>query len=355
LVTYGTAHQGAQIVNNIPEIQNYVAESAYTLAAGPLLELIYDDLPWLFDPLSTFVPILDAVDDYASTMIEDLIPLYAGDYLSPMTQDYYVGANTISELDNFSSTLPTILFYGSEEEPVSWRTINSIVYDPNNEPVFQGGEDETMVQVANEMTLYYEMKYELYDDLYNSVSGGNCNVLQWIMMPAFCASQAGVDFYLLQQIIGMGPQAAKEVRDAYKKGWDWWLEANGNYKALIGCFETQIIVQPNYFLCSCEYQEAGETIMVETYLSTGTPCEVANFPNALCDSWPIFETTYLEKPSDGVVLVESAGVLSTNNNYQAYHLPGSNHFQLRNDGNTKSSLKALLNGTYGQYFKTNLR
>jgi hypothetical protein len=60
----------------------------------------------------------------------------------------------------------------------------------------------------------------------------------------------------------------------------------------------------------------------------------------------------VDKPSDGVVLTESAMAFP---GAQAEEMPGSNHQQMRNDSNTKAKMLKLLGGGFGAYFTTAVR
>ena len=63
--------------------------------------------------------------------------------------------------------------------------------------------------------------------------------------------------------------------------------------------------------------------------------------------------TLVDKPSDGVVLAESAANYPGAN--YSRELTGSNHTQMRNDANTKDALLRLLEGEYGDFFTTALQ
>jgi len=83
---------------------------------------------------------------------------------------------------------------------------------------------------------------------------------------------------------------------------------------------------------------------LDSYTMTMTQCGIAQ---ATC--YPT--TALIVKPSDGVVLAESA---KTWPGVNAVGLPleGSNHFQMRNDSQLKIALNGLYNGDNGIWFIT---
>ena len=79
---------------------------------------------------------------------------------------------------------------------------------------------------------------------------------------------------------------------------------------------------------------------------TQTQCGIAQgtwYPN----------TALMIKPSDGVVLAESAK--SFPGSKPGGPLEGSNHFQMRNDSQLKIKLKDLYDGKFDDWFITEIR
>ena len=70
-----------------------------------------------------------------------------------------------------------------------------------------------------------------------------------------------------------------------------------------------------------------------------------------CETYPAITLQEVES-SDGVVPVSSAAGFE---NAITDILPASNHQQMRNDRNTKIKLDKVLNGEYGQFFKTPIK
>lgn len=145
-----------------------------------------------------------------------------------------------------------------------------------------------------------------------------------------------------------------EIALAYKKGVDWFPTLNDSYKSLIGALELNVDIQQSQTGCQCDEYEYGELVST-TFISGVTDCESLNQGNGYIWSYecsPVYSVSYsyTYKDSDGFILKESAQAIP--NNVHVSDMPGSNHLQMRNDGNTKDKLDALFTGAIHPYFLT---
>jgi hypothetical protein len=344
IVTFGTPHGGAQIINNIPDILDFSTFSCEALVAGPREEVVQES--FILDLLIPDEVIANALDGVCGFVGDFIAPLAFEDFTSPITEEYKVGAGPLEELNNFqsSSDIRKVAFYGVEQDPVVWRLLHSLTENPNEEPAFGADFDDETMEKANELMLSYLIKVWAYDALYGELTGDGCNWWQWIVASVGCAIDGLYDDVLnLDAVFGLGEDEARDIRDGYKEGFLWWVNANDNFKSLIGALEIE--EQEVGFMCSCEN---GDTPFggMSTIVSHPEMCTYYN-----CEAIPVIQPVVTEKPSDGIVLAESAMAFPGVNYVEV--MPGSNHQQMRNDGNLKVRRDELMkDGLYGDYFKT---
>ena len=331
LVTFGTPHQGAQILNNVDPLGPnaaaiWAADGCESLLAGPTNEIpciinatINDLIPGLIKFFTKDVDISGAVNlqeiaaSTCNSTLPTLIPVIFEDYTSPISRYYQVGASGIEELNQFEHTFYSVAFYGVEEEPVVWKTISSFsLDDPNNFPVFGADYDETVVGIANDLELHLRSKFQ--------------------------------EAFSLNCPLAVG---------GYGKGITWLNNANEQWKAIVGAV---VYEEEPAYICQCETTDpvTGWTWFDPPYVVTD-PADCTPGPDQDC--W-IDGTTIqfnpIESSSDGVVLVESAANFP-GATHPPQPMPGSNHMQMRNDSNTEDRLKGLFKGDYGDYFITEER
>jgi pimeloyl-ACP methyl ester carboxylesterase len=372
IVTFGTPHQGAQILNNVPQFLNFIEGSCNSLSAGPSVEA-WNGVWFLhfFEPDG----FIEAVEGVCSVFGNKLVPLMMGDYLSTITDDYNVGSEPIEGLNAFDENMtetspeniPKVAFYGIEDAPVVWRTVYSLMNDVNAEEVFQPNDDDELISIANTNQNSYYMKYLAYKNLYDLTSV-NCQdiigIEAWVPgWASYACNPENLNYqyndygYLITNNFSWFPYFLSNVaenRDAYYTGYTWWVNVEETYLSLIGAVDYAIEG------CHCD--------CLEKYGSDPTPFEVLHdidcdsdcdfymnnpAPNTnviYCDYAVVYQK-YI-KQNDGIVLVESAKDYPGANNGVDNVMLGSNHLQMRNDVNTGEKLDALMYGQHGQYFIT---
>jgi len=371
IVTFGTPHQGAQILNNIDDIITFAERSCVELANGPATE------EWNGNWFLGFLPdqiMEDAVETVCGFIANQVLPIVMQDYLEPITEDYEVGADPIVALNEFdediSLPLQKVAFYGIEDSPVIWRTVYSLLNDVNAEGTFSANYDEELISKANCNQNSYYLKYLAYSNLYDLVTADCFDVIGFeALIPAWNAiactpynlnNEYNEYAYLINDDVQWWPfydYEQSQNRDAYYMGYRWWVEIEESYLSLIGAVD--------YVVSGCHCD------CLEKYGSDPTPYEVlhtidceddCNYfednppPNTNvihCD-YAIVYDKYI-KPNDGVVLVESAQNYPGADNGNENVMLGSNHMQMRNDSNTDEKLFNLMNGDHGFFFITGER
>jgi hypothetical protein len=375
IVTFGTPHQGAQILNNVPDFIDFIDNSCNELSAGPAIEA------WNGNWILSFFPsdgMIGAVESICYNFSNRIVPFMMADYLTPITNDYNVGSEYLEGLNGFDEDMvetsdeyiPKVAFYGTEEAPVVWRTVYSILNDVNAEPTFQADDDDALIDVANTNQNSYYLKYMAYKNLYDitsvdcsDIAGGQAWIPGW---SSYACNPENMNYqyndlgWVISNDVVWYPynlSHTQENRDAYYRGYRWWIDVEENYLSLIGAVDYAVVG------CHCD--------CLEKYGSDPTPYTVlhdidcdddcSNFENSPppntnvihCDYAIVYEK-YI-KPNDGVVLVESAKDYPGADNGVDNTMVGSNHLQMRNDFNTGLKVVGLMDGNHGDYFVTEER
>ncbi len=375
IVTFGTPHQGAQILNNSDDVYTYASETCSALGEGPALEEIENN--FILDFIVSNGTVADALDATCNFLGETLLPEVFPNFELDITEDFEVGDPHIDELNNNPfPDLPQVAFYGEESEPVGLNTIHYGIVQPNTEEPFGANDESPTVDKFNSIAENYRMKYESYKELLESGDAepfdGSCTAWQWVTSPLACSALTILGVLLDNSV---GVQDATDIRDAYKRGTEWCEEFNFRYKTLIGAIEFGDVIVNNTYSCSCSiiggsgeteinfpsYEEELQTIPSGSSVTTeqvttpfASDCSGNNPFYDYCTSPLLISTTYTyeyeEFTSDGVVLASSAGNFP-GSQYEI-SMGDSNHQQMNNDANLQQALANLFNGDYGQYFQT---
>lgn len=351
LVTFGTPHQGAKLAENIPSLKNYLAHGIYTLARAPILELMLEN--WLLNFVIDASNLDTMISKFAQSFPNQILPVLYGDFAQKITEDYQTNAAELDNLNSHPAQVHSVAIAGIETEPVLWRFIHSMTIDPLTVPVFGENDDDNLIPLANQSYLAAKTKEMHYANLYLEQVNDGCTWWQWIMSPYLCTGLYCIDDLLdIDDYLGYGENSVKEVRDAYADVANWWWNSNFTYKSFVGCYHNVSYVHPVHYICECEYFDNGTEVIDINYQSISTPCENQNFPNAICTALPIIISNSWEEASDGVVTLSSATAFPSSYDAVQVILNGSNHQQMKNDNNTKLTLISLLNGNFGNYFRT---
>ena len=245
---------------------------------------------------------------FGGTVLEALID----GIVRPVTADYRLGAPFLDSLNSRTDTIPVVVLYGVEEEPVLWRTLYSLtLHDSvNSHNPFNADYDDGFVQYVN-------AQISIYQALENAF------------------------------------RPMKSVSRTFRKAKEWLIYANVNWKKAIGARILVPVMEGYSCLCVNDlFPGSDNTVLV----SSLADC-VGDSPGEQC--WlmgPSYNLEVLEKPNDGVVLAESAGTLDYAN--KVILLEHTNHQQMRNSTVTRRELNRLFGGSYYpdiRFFKTALR
>ena len=336
IVTFGTAHQGALILNNYDQIIDYADLICTELTIGPVTEEILSNF-WL-----RFLVSEQAIQETADVACEffshTVLPVALTAFQPNITQDYEVGAPDLEVLNNYLPNIPTVAFYGVEQEPILWRNIQYLGVDnPNDYDPFEADTDDKLVQSAAENTMKYLGKQLYWESTMSDLEewGFPCGPLEWIFMSVLC-SIWDTEYWV-----------AYSIADAWERGYHWFANANYEYKLMIGAIQFEY--SPRMY-CGCYPQDDD---WVDDFNFNYFPItHPAQCPSE-CWMEEIIEIQPMAYESDGVVLANSAAALPGANFVS--RMSQTSHMQMRNNSELKSGLNRLFEGEFGWYFKTDER
>jgi len=276
IVTFGTPHGGAMIINNKDQFEIFASEACSALLSGPLEDAIQaNPVVDFFVPNESFQSIKDGL---CSFMGEHVAPIAFKDQFQDITEDYKIGAAPIGELNSHSSSIPHVAFYGVEEEPVLYRVMYNLkVKTPNNFEPFKADDDQVLVDKFNELLNKYTSKYETYSaqlDLLESL-GMPCGPVDWILNFNNCQQYDPVYWKTLRK------------KDKWFEGVYWLNHSNAKFKHITGADQSHWVTTNT---CTCN--------------GSSFPTNQPSCPPGctMTGSTSYWQTE--EHPSDGVILAE---------------------------------------------------
>lgn len=365
IVTFGTPHQGASIINNAVPDQNgnamvldFFEQSCKDLAIGPAKENAYiaGGTSFIIRLVLNRINIDTIVDGFCG-VVKPIVPTLFQDFNQQITQDFKSGGVVVDSLNQDTSSIPKIAFYGEEEdETMFWRTMHYLMNNPNDDEYFDAIHDSIAVNWAKDNMMKYYAKYFGWKKLwgyYQYTNNNPCLVPAWNCDPC--------NYYNLPPSCNTvtKPQA-KEIYEGFKRGYDWWINANDGYRAIIGAVELDTTTVQE---CWCRDCASWEYTGACAYWHDWYPHDLNDCTNIVdpglygqewrqCEQRP---TTYIIKnfkKADGVVLAESASRFPNGDGTYAVaeRMDKSSHQQMRNDDQTKEKLNKTFGGLIVPWF-----
>lgn len=387
LVTFGTPHAGAAILNNTrPDLLNkapaFFNEGCRALANATVTEIVQRNFITRLLVSSSMQNTI--VNSGCNVFSNTIVPFALDNYHKRTTLDYYVGSAFLTQastvhpqggLSDYTLKVPVVQFYGEEEQPVMWRFFSSTLSletDAMDNAQIEFGydkDDALQIKVVN-MINEFQAKYYIAQNHYNYWNNKKCYI--WL----FCPTCYGICKWEAND----GKNKNSKLMNAYGPAITWLSEANDYYLAdLVGakvtntekyCLEEKV----NY----CERPRPGHTagqgyniggtikiiksIVTKEYLSTNNTCPASRTVSTGSGCYertkvtPVYRTTSYYKPNDGVVLAESAAANIKNvGTHRYWKMKKTNHDQMKNSFETKTALTKLYNGELGDFFTTPLR
>lgn len=334
LVTFGTPHGGAKVVNNSRNnglADYWLSDGCERLGNAELQDFISEK--FLSDILLTN-SVSDIVEGVCGILSGTVLDKLMDGVRRPMAQSIRTGAPEIAMLKNHQDTIPAINVVGVEQEPVFWRMLFSMRAHDSLAAERPFGLDEDQIGVDEIETAINSYRAKEQDHRWR---------MDWY------ASFARLSIYrgqiLKANIFNELRQLERAKYFAYRGATEWLNLANNNWKRVIGARYDSTFLDG--YWCRCIDENSPGLNVTFTHVSSWSDCNSSG--TSICTSYPNITTHTVNKANDGVVLLRSQS-----------DWPGSirltmldaNHMQMRNMDRTKEILTKLTEGYYGVYFRT---
>ncbi|MCG9879536.1 MAG: hypothetical protein MH472_02960 [Bacteroidia bacterium] len=389
LVTFGTPHAGAAIINNTrPSLGNklpgYFKEACIALGGAVVIPKINSNfMTRLLVSNQMQQTILNSTCGISSNLV---IPFALDNFFKPTTNDYYVGSpflegtSSSQGLSNYELDAPVVQFYGVEQQPVMWRFMSSTMnmghdYMDNTQMIFGYNQDDYLQIKVQDMINEFDSK-AIFEDR-------EAEHQRRLEITFYTASLLYPSMAALAILAGSKKNAAIENKHAYIKAKNWLSDANEVYQVeLLG--EKLVTVELECHLIEeidCHDPIKNPKGMMppihlkieKKYKGTGSVCtdlpissKYTNhtFPGNDNTMWTgdcegtqefigSYKTKYNVPANDGIVLANSASnrIKVKKAHSQAIRIMrNTNHDQMRNCLETKIALEDLYRGVLGNFF-----
>jgi hypothetical protein len=341
IATFGTPHGGAQIINSSHKTTGaalpWIIEGCTRFIEAEVQNVLNEK--WLIDaliPSSTLQNFAgQACDGFIGKMV---LPVLINSIRKDAAADYAVGNPLLDTLAAVAAqdTLPVVVFYGVEQEPVLWRLLHTMTYTTDtslsgsiikNDPFGLNDDDE----------LPAEINAKIYD--YKGQEAFYRNRAKDFNIAAAACILCGPAHIVLGQIA----KSANRKADVYKNAHLWLGNANLVWKRLIGARVDTVYT--NGYECYCNDQ------LLPNLVPTPAQCVDVNGNSNKCYTIPSIVQHTIEKQNDGVVPVWSQ--IAYPNAIIAPVMTNTNHMQERNCDKTKDALNLLFSGQLNAQFHLN--
>jgi pimeloyl-ACP methyl ester carboxylesterase len=361
LVTFGSPHQGAYIVNSLLEVgpdgstraERMTDEACRALGPGKLLwdlikikqtlpkkaKFFLYNIPGGFplDPVTISEYIAEEFCSIIPSVLNFTMSGILGQPLGPghMVNDYPVGGPAIAEMAGFNTPTRKVAFYGIKDPnhdsgELFWRTYHYLHVSPNAYPFFTANSEheKLTLELVHAITAQYRERMEYF----LAQSEKYYKAAQKYHNPIYV--MAWLDYYYASWL--------------YKNGYDWLTNMDNTWRVIIGAQELTPSIS---YKCCC-------LVEPDPWNPGPDPWSVLNFGLYDCmtaqdlnDCAPFFaqyascyteqtitlHTTY--KQSDGIVLAESA--MNFDGASHSERMEDTSHMQMRNNQELKLKLLKL--------------
>ena len=400
IVTFGTPHGGAAVINDLGlQLNNFISSICTGLVAGPAQEVVEGSKGLSF--VINVFGLQDAFEKFQATSCGKIggIIQFAVNMTIPALGQYYktnspylwsygsgpcygnniglqgTGTNWTG-LNLYTTDVPKVAFYGIEDKAgICARTLYSLTLaDANQQPSFmaQNTDALALTEFNNLLNNYIAKKTDFNNQAINNnnkiwTPGRNSKTESLIRVRD--AYQKGIDLIgnadaLYQNVIGANSigynSVSSQVCDCpividnpttgHSDGWSNAIKQKN--QSPLDLKTKYNVPEEGFSIIKTEENIVNKVISV----STGKPEKLQQNPCGVNCTVRNVVTTYaytIIQDSDGIVLTSSA--LKFPGCTYNILMQGSNHNQMKNDANTKTALNSLFSGSYGAYFATPTR
>lgn len=332
LVSFGTPHTGAGIANSRFLVDEFIAEGCQSALEPYFADAIDDAIPLPWNGFG-----LDLSRQFSSAFCNGLIQPLANFALADVTganaaADLEIGSSALNDLNSAPENMYKQAMFGTEiQTGLFWRMSHWFFragVANTGYSRFGADSDGDLIAEAAAMEAEYRRQGDMWASRRNDEPQlgvcGHWYAFKWTTC-----------------------NTMERYRDIWWEGADWIRGADEGYKGLARFSEITTTTVTTAAKCEC-FTPGGVAVIPDA--ESDNKCDAnCPFPYTFtpASTRTIQQRTLL--PNDGVVTANSATAFGTDH----LELPGSNHFQMRNDGNTKSALDALLDGSENGWFKSN--
>lgn len=403
IVTFGTPHAGAEVLNNCrpnlgrDRVPAFMSEACQSLGGAIVIPKLNSKF------LTSLIPssyVQSMIASGCDALANSIIPIVMDNYYKATTKDFYVGAPflngevvngvAVQGLNQYQANVPVVQFYGVEEQPIMWRFMSSTMdigevqkNSPNAEIEFGYTDDNQLPNKVNALINDFNANFE-YELEREREFRKKAKKAGW------STPLGGGISVALYFIWTRKADVAKENKDAYGRAKTWLTNANDYYLTdLIGARVSQSTLECRvrglYYCRSQQYNPLGSGVPATpieirwvNYSTSGgcrnyvtQPISDGNYHYSspwssntvgacsgqvteVISSWT---NTYTYKENDGVVLAESAKFpvpVNSNQSRMIEIMDNTNHDQMKNCIETKRALLKLYDGRLGRFFETEM-
>ncbi len=342
LVTFGTPHGGAAIINSAqnnvnPPIAKFFEDACNAMTIGPIDEGLGNK--WYVK----LFKLNKLADEFRQTMCENVGVFgntFARLYTGNLGVEYKTNASAILSLKTYTTPTPSVCFYGIKpKEGLAFDILYSYtIQEANNYPHFEAQKStlDAKTEANNTMNDYKTKADQVH------------MFRDWKIV-----------YFPLPGIVYFWNYKALYYNQ-YMQGVNFIKNADERWQDIIGArivsyttvYETEC-VNPNDLIANDATSNSpylrNKYKIADDNTNSETPENPCVFPEV-----PVYITRLVKnvtyKESDGIVLAESASAF-TGAAFKR-RLYDSNHEQMKNDENTRKALTDVYNGQRGIYFLT---
>ena len=349
IATFGTPHKGAYIINTTSDtgaVIPWIQDGCNAILPSIINTFIGTD--W-YNSLVPSRAIGTISKNACSALDKTVIPIFVNSIRKTPGLDYALGSTKLEDtLKPFTlqDTQRTkgVNFYGVEEEPVFWRVLNTMTYTEDTAlgaPIIRDNpfglnDDQRLPNFINGKINDYRNK-----EVFHSAEARRYRQLSVLSLWPFA------NVWLSAGLAYLGSNNEQKAVQYYNAH-QWLSHANMNWKRFIGARSDTTFIDGYY----CECMGWGPNGLDYSFSIVQNPNDCQqNGSNTNCLVNPRIRHQILEKPSDGVVPVESQTGMPGVKSDLKIRMDNTNHMQERNSLATRDRLRELFDGLYGDEFK----
>lgn len=341
---------------------NFLVEATESLIAGPSCDILDDDLILtLLARTEIGESALAAAQTFSAEFVSSLPSVLGNGLFSTTGLQLQTDNEQQLQLESFTPSTVNVAGYGEEDQELGmWRLFYWGKNSPNNVPesltssyttdgqgYFEADGDEFAIETFERNLAAYQMRQATSQ----TEASNLLKQLERCSNPLYFILNPYSKYLKCLESSARYPKVLETI-EGYQRGIEWFQNSSDFWAELTGAL-TYVGVNSQSGTCVCSNGLSPEP----DPNVVSFPCNQSNLGNIDCDAFltfiPNIDIVEDRKESDMVVLSESA--MAFPGAVHQFKMMGSNHFNMRNDNNTKTLLLDVFNGIEElglQYFET---